>query len=292
MPLPTVRFHTGFAAVLLALCGGGCGVHASSTLVGGPVVETCDASAAGAPRSLRVATYNIRAARSSSLDEVLATLSSLDADIIALEEVERNVDGRAPVDQARWLADRLGLHAAFAAARREGDGDFGVALLSRLPFTELERVPLAGSFTLEPRVALVGTVCAGGRPLKVVAAHSDVWSWSSAEHGQHLAELVRSTVGRGVVVAADLNAGPDEPAPAFLVAAGLADVLRGRHDGPTFQGFGPQRRIDYVFADAPLAHALRQVAVPESLASDHKPVVAEFDLSAFLGNAKVRLASE
>lgn len=287
-----VPLRTGTALCLLGLSALGCAAHASSTLVPPSVVNRCESHAGSAPTSLRVATYNIRAARSSSLDDVLETLASLDADVIALEEVERNVDRRAPLDQAQWLGERLGLHVAFAAARREKDGDFGVALLSRLPFADVERVPLSASFAFEPRVALVGTVCAGSRSIKVVAAHSDVWSWSSAEHGEHLAELARPAVGQGVVVAGDLNAAPGERAPSALLAAGLADVVDGRHDGFTFQGMGPRRRIDYVFADAPLARAVRRVLIPESLASDHKPVVAEFDLSQFLREADLRVARD
>ena len=54
------------------------------------------------------------------------------------------------------------MDAAYAAAvTRPPGGDFGVAILSRLPFVGAERfdLPSAGSF--EPRVALAADVCVG-----------------------------------------------------------------------------------------------------------------------------------
>lgn len=261
------------AAVLLPV---GCVAHASDMLVSKPR-RSCRHH--DHKDTLRLATYNIRAGKSSSLQHVLETLRSLDADVISLQEVEGG-PGNA-VDQALWLAEELGMEAAFAGARRSGDGHFGVAVLSRFPILETKRVPLPARFSLEPRVAIDARLCLGKGPLRVIAVHSDVFGWSSRANAATLAALARPSVGEGVVVAGDLNALPDGAAAGSLKDAGLLDIIAQHAEGPTFPGWF-ERRLDYLFVDGPLAEGLRTVRIDPSRASDHLPVVADFDLTRWL----------
>jgi endonuclease/exonuclease/phosphatase family metal-dependent hydrolase len=227
---------------------------------------------------LRVASYNIRSGRSSSIDDIAEVLRDLDADVIALQEVQRNVDAEAPVDQIRELAAALGMSSAYAPAKRKGDGDFGVAVLSRLPIAQAERVPLQARFSGEPRVALDATVCAADRSLRFIAVHSDVLPWSAADGTSYVAELAGSSVGEGVIVAGDLNMTPGETGPRALSRKGLIDVVGQHAEGPTFPG-GVARRLDYLFLDGPLAKLVSNVRIHNTPASDHFPVLADIDLS-------------
>jgi hypothetical protein len=75
----------------------------------------------GTPQGAAVTavTYNIR--HGVGMDDALrleraaATLRPLDADFIALEEVDRNARRSGSVDQARLLGDLLGMRPAFGA---------------------------------------------------------------------------------------------------------------------------------------------------------------------------------
>jgi endonuclease/exonuclease/phosphatase family metal-dependent hydrolase len=122
----------------------------------------------GAPATLRVATWNIRAAigpgpfpdrwwrriDADRLRAIAAFLGGLDADVIALQEVAlASVDG-ALVDNARDVARQLGMDVRYGATRTfdvaDGDavtgaGCFGNALLSRLALgaTRAVRLPMA-----------------------------------------------------------------------------------------------------------------------------------------------------
>ncbi|MEW5852359.1 MAG: endonuclease/exonuclease/phosphatase family protein [Myxococcota bacterium] len=230
-------------------------------------------------RPLRVVSYNIRAGLSSSLYEVANVIQEMDPDVLALQEVDRDVMRSGSVDQAQYLADTLGYHYAFAAAIRRDGGEYGVALFSRLPFQRAERVQLSAPVSNEPRVAIDATVCAGNKPLRVLAVHADVWPWSGTQHARELSEYVEPSVGQGVIVAGDLNATPDWPGPAALRHAGLNDLIAEFGGGSTFVGDPLKRRLDYIFVDGPLRARARAAGVINRRASDHLPIFAEIDLT-------------
>ena len=126
-------------------------------------------------RVLRVATWNIFGGRiwdgsRVDLDLTLATLRRLDADLVAVQEVDRDQGRSHRADQARLLGEALGMEWRYAPALLgtpgspdgwraavPGDPDpggtaYGIALLSRLPLDQVETVLLPQSGRDEPRV--------------------------------------------------------------------------------------------------------------------------------------------
>ncbi|HZD70859.1 MAG TPA: endonuclease/exonuclease/phosphatase family protein, partial [Actinomycetes bacterium] len=113
--------------------------------------------------SLRAVTWNTRGCRTREgdrvdLDLTAATLRSLDADLVALQEIDREQRRSGGADQARALGDALGMGWRYAPAllgpadqperwRRAGPGGdpggpaYGIALLSRLELEEVETIP-------------------------------------------------------------------------------------------------------------------------------------------------------
>jgi endonuclease/exonuclease/phosphatase family metal-dependent hydrolase len=93
-------------------------------------------SAAVTPR-VKVATYNVHKCR--GLDRrvlparIAEVLREADADVIALQEVVSLENGRPEEDQARYLADVLGMEVVTGPNRRLGPALYGNAVLSRLP---------------------------------------------------------------------------------------------------------------------------------------------------------------
>lgn len=225
--------------------------------------------------SIRVATWNVHGfvGTDGRRDprRTLAVLQELDADVIALQEVDRDAPRTGTVDQAAELADRLGMNHAYAAARKEGSGDFGVALLSRLPFASANPIELPGNNALERRVALDTSLCFGDHTVRAVTVHADVFPWAGEENARFLANQIEESAGEGVVVAGDLNASPLDLAVDAFLDLGLKDIIKDFNEGPTFS----DRRIDYVLMDEPLGNTAVDGHVEDTDASDHRPLAID-----------------
>jgi endonuclease/exonuclease/phosphatase family metal-dependent hydrolase len=250
-------------ALVTATATSGC-VRPSETFIA-PTTRGCDAAAT--PSALRVVTWNIRAGLSSSIDVIGDELEALDADVVALQEVDVLSARSGGLSQPAVLAERLGMDWTFAAAREEGGGDFGVALLSRLPIESAARLELPSDNAFEPRVAIDAHLCAGDTHLRAASVHADIYPWSAKQNADFLADSLRESVGEGVVVGGDLNEEPAGGGPAAFLERGFIDASA---DSPTFA----DRRIDYVFVDETLQD-VSDTFVPDSSASDHRPLVVD-----------------
>ncbi|WP_406406441.1 endonuclease/exonuclease/phosphatase family protein [Streptomyces sp. NBC_01643] len=250
------------------------------------------AGAAGHGRSvpLRVATYNIRAGAGMDnvfdLDRQAAELRALDADVIGLQEVDVHWDTRSQWrDVAGELAERLHMRVSFApiysldpttpgAPRRE----FGVAVLSRYRIVSAENHEITRLSTQVPNP--VPTPAPGfgevvvrvkGMPVHVYVTHLDYRGDPSVRIAQvaDTRRVMAQDEGRKVLLG-DFNAEPGAPELAPLWEE-LADAEPG---APTYPALNPVKRIDFV-AVSKDGVRVRDAAVAETLASDHRPVVAD-----------------
>ncbi|MFF9507331.1 endonuclease/exonuclease/phosphatase family protein [Streptomyces sp. NPDC014724] len=256
------------------------------------------ASAAGQEHTvpLRVATYNIHAGAGMDnvfdLDRQTAELRSLDADVIGLQEVDAHWGTRSEWrDLAGELAERLHMRVSFApiysldpvtpgAPRRE----FGVAVLSRYRIVSAENHEITRLSTQDPNP--VPTPAPGfgevvlrvrGLPVHVYVTHLDYRGDPSVRTAQ-VADTRRimaedKAPGRQRVrqiLLGDFNAAPTAPELAPLWEE-LTDIEPG---GPTYPAKDPVQRIDYVAVSKDSVR-VRDAAVAETLASDHRPVVAD-----------------
>jgi endonuclease/exonuclease/phosphatase family metal-dependent hydrolase len=225
-----------------------------------------------APTRLRVASWNMHAARSAPLEAIAAELQAMEVDIVALQEVDYRVRRTGFRDQPSELAAALNLHYAFAASVEWDEGDYGLAVLSRWPLAEVHRHRLDATEAWEPRIVLEVTVCAGGRPLRMFNHHADIRHVPRQRNLAELKAIVEPILGDGVVVLGDLNEGPTAPGVRALLEAGLVDV--GAEDNVHTAAGG---RIDYVLVDEPLARTMRSTQVWRTDKSDHHAVLADFD---------------
>ncbi|MEU1489854.1 endonuclease/exonuclease/phosphatase family protein [Streptomyces sp. NPDC005775] len=245
---------------------------------------------------LRVATYNIHAGAGMDnvfdLDRQVAELRSLDADVIGLQEVDVHWGDRSQGrDLAAELAQRLGMRVSFApiysfdpvtpgAPRRE----FGVAVLSRYRIVSAENHDITRLSTQDPDP--VPALAPGfgevvlrvkGVPVHVYATHLDYRGDPSVRIAQvadtrRIMAEDRESERRPVhqILLGDFNAAPAAPELAPLWET-LTDVEPG---GPTYPALDPVQRIDYVAVSKDTVR-VRDAAVAETLASDHRPVVAD-----------------
>jgi endonuclease/exonuclease/phosphatase family metal-dependent hydrolase len=260
-----------------------CRPTASSLLV---VCFAFLAGCVGAPRqepaTLRVVTYNIRhgAGMDGRIDlaRTAATLSALAPDVVALQEVDQSVARSGRVDQAAELGRALGMHAAFASFMDYQGGRYGLALLSRMPIRSQRVVPLPPGD--EPRAALLVEVEAeNGVAVSVVCVHFN-WVADDTKRFAQASTLCSSldALDTPWIVAGDYNDVPGSRTLA-LFDARAANAAKPAGSNSTYPADQPEREIDFVYA-APQGRWLVQQArvVEEKAASDHRPVLAVFEL--------------
>ena len=222
------------------------------------------------------------------LESVARLVQAEAADFVLLQEVART---RHVVADA-WLADRLGMHAAYQRAngdRRAIGFEEGVAVLSRHPLGNTRAHRLStGRHPFVRRVALAADVRTPTGPVLAVSAHLGLLA---GPNGRQLAELrrwVASICGGSVaVVGGDFNA-PEHRRELARTRQEWLDTFRHRH--PT--GPAPThlrrtrvrrallaRRLDYVFVQQPSGGPwqvtdARHVDAPDGPHSDHRAVLA------------------
>jgi endonuclease/exonuclease/phosphatase family metal-dependent hydrolase len=232
----------------------------------------------------RVATYNIHHGRGSDervdLERIADVLRRMDPDVVALQEVDERVERSGGVDQAARLGALLGMSHAFGSFMDYQGGRYGMAILShcRIRRTESVRLPDGN----EPRVALVAELAAtDGTGLTVIDVHFD---WV-ADDGFRFAQAIQVAHyldrldGRWMVIG-DFN---DQPGSRTLdlFHERATEAAKPRERRLTFPADDPQREIDFIFAGPDGSWTARSVqVVPETVASDHRPVLALLDPTA------------
>ncbi|MFI1964546.1 endonuclease/exonuclease/phosphatase family protein [Streptomyces pathocidini] len=245
---------------------------------------------------LRVASYNVHAGIGQDgafdIQRTAEAIRALDADVVGLQELDVHWDQRSEWrNLANDLARSLGMRVYFApiysldpATEGNPRREYGVAVLSRLPIlsagnheitrlsTQVENPAPAPA----PGFAEV-VVRAHGVPVHVYTTHLDYRPDPAVRKAQ-VADTRRIMAEdcdrRGrcphQVLTGDFNAAPDAPELAPLWER-LADA--GPAIGGTYPADAPRQRIDYVTASKGIR--VRTAAVPDTLASDHRPIVAD-----------------
>ena len=214
------------------------------------------------------------------LERIAEVVDDSGADVVALQEVDRfRREQSAFEDQPSVLAERLGMHLAYAANLDDEPAhpgapraQYGTALLSRLPLESSTNTLLPCFEGSEQRGLLESTVVVDGQPLRVLGTHLQ-WD-SETERTRQAQAIVAALDDRPTVLLGDLNTTPGSPAYRCL-AARLEDAwtLVGEGEGHTFDAEPPPRRIDYVWVGGGVRAVTAQVL--PSVASDHSALRVE-----------------
>jgi endonuclease/exonuclease/phosphatase family metal-dependent hydrolase len=177
-------------------------VHALAPPHEGELLETGSASkirAAATPSEIRIVSYNIRWRGGDDLRKLIELLRDDAeigrADIIGLQEVDRNRKRTGNVNTARLMAEGLGLHYVWAApppptGKAEQEEETGVAILSPYPLTDVIRIVLPNEGPGGRRRAAVGaTVRLGATPLRVYSVHAETRTSNEKRQEQFQAVL-------------------------------------------------------------------------------------------------------
>ena len=229
-------------------------------------------SANGADR-LRVATYNVHgwvgADGRRDPDRIMDVVASLDADVVALQEVlsPGRRSGKCCLTE---LAERLGMHATFGRTLLRNDAHYGNALLSKAAPIRVARHAL-DCLGHEPRGVLEAHIPFSGESVRVIATHL---SLDRRERRCQLDTLHTLANGRDAgitLLLGDLN----EWLPWGHIPRRLHDLFGAVRTPRTFPSRLPLFALDRILV-RPKARLLSLEAVRDGaarVASDHLPLV-------------------
>jgi endonuclease/exonuclease/phosphatase family metal-dependent hydrolase len=241
-------------------------------------------------------------------DRLRASAAELDADVVGLQEVDRDQDRSGGVDQTAVVAEALGaaywqfvpaVHgtpgtsrswtpATTAVGEPTQGPTYGVGLVSRLPvrawwarrFAPAPfRLPLLVPgderprlmvIPDEPRVAVAALIDGPHGPFTVVTAHLSFVPGFNVSQLRRITRWVARMPGP-VFLAGDLNLPGSIP----RLASGWTSLARGA----TYPAYEPRVQFDHVLASGLADDAVRGVRILELAVSDHRAVGVDLDLS-------------
>jgi endonuclease/exonuclease/phosphatase family metal-dependent hydrolase len=227
---------------------------------------------------IRLASYNVHKCigidRRRSPERILQVILSLNADIVALQEVDHRIGTRPEALPRALIAEATGYHVAGHATGARSLGWHGQAILVRRDFAirHEARIDLPG---LEPRGAILAEVDTPEGPLRVVGVHLGLIRRSRLQQLKTIRRAITQRPDLPTAIAGDWNEwsrkGGTEP---------LAEAFHIHAPGPSFPAVRPVGRLDRIAVAQGAALAASGVCrhATARMASDHLPVWADLTL--------------
>jgi endonuclease/exonuclease/phosphatase family metal-dependent hydrolase len=251
------------------------------------------------PTPVSVMSYNIHIAKGTDrkldLDRIAQVIRQSNADLVSLQEVDKNSSRTKFTDQAKLLAQSLDMNYVFAPAVETGTPEnpshYGIAILSRFTIKSSQKYLLAVAPSHEQRVCLATVIEINGTEYNFLATHLD-HKKTEMRLAQVRDVLAAADKTKGpVIIAGDFNCLPpipdqddarrDHSRPVSMVLEKYQSAfdLAGSGNGATFS---KGRKIDYIFVSPDLAQKVKNARVIRDdltkVASDHLPLIAELEL--------------
>lgn len=237
--------------------------------------------------TIRIATYNIHKCvgldRKYSPERIADVLRDVDADVVGLQEVLCHTRSVKRDHQAEFIADELGMEFRMGENRLINGGNYGNAILSRLAIGDSTNYDITVK-RREPRGCMRAEIKVGeGRSIQFVNLHMGTSYFERrlqvhkllAVHALDAPELL----GRRII-AGDFNEWT-KGLTTKLFRSNFRSVDPKLHLGQTrtFPGIMPLLHLDHVYFDPSfrLINAFVFRSRKALIASDHLPIVAEFE---------------
>lgn len=237
--------------------------------------------------TIRIATYNIHKCvgldRKYSPERIADVLRDVDADVVGLQEVLCHTRSVKRDHQAEFIAEELGMEFRMGENRLINGGNYGNAILSRLAIGDSTNYDITVK-RREPRGCMRAEINVGqGRPIQFVNLHLGTSYFERrlqvhkllAVHALDAPELL----GRRII-AGDFNEWT-KGLTTKLFRSNFQSVDPKLHLGQTrtFPGIMPLLHLDHVYFDPGfrLINAFVFRSRKALIASDHLPIVAEFE---------------
>jgi endonuclease/exonuclease/phosphatase family metal-dependent hydrolase len=254
--------------------------------------QTSGNETADGKQVIRVMTYNIHSCvnykREVNCERFAGIIAELQADIVALQEVDAEKPFGKSRNQAGLLADRLKMDYIFFPSENAGLHAFGLAILSRFSFIESRHSLLPNLYPrLNPRKRGVirTSIQLPDGPLHIINAHLSLFKLERRKQVKTLMGkdwLMAVPQDEPIILCGDLNAGPLSKTYRTF-SRYLFDVQKEiKHPGgfnsqPTFHSKSPLFRIDHIF----VSHHFQTLNVEVTntpntrTASDHLPLTVD-----------------
>ena len=272
---------------LIYLCVGlfiaaGCAKKSSPTT--NPDTEPTTRDTSG----LRVLCYNIHHANPPSKPDVIdmaaiaGVINASQAQLVALQEVDVNTErSGTTLNQAQDLAERTGMTAYFGKAIDYMGGEYGVAILSKYPMSNMKThmLPTADGTNGEQRVVATAEITLpGNRKIVFASTHLDAQKNDTNRLMQINKVLeVFSAEKLPVILAGDFNAVPSSE----VISRLDQQFMRTCKTGCAFTVpvINPNKTIDYIAYKSTTDFRVQEHRViKEEYASDHRPVFSILEL--------------
>lgn len=241
------------------------------------------------PAKIRVLCYNIHWCLGTDgkydVKRIAEVIKKEKPDLVALQEIDIGVERSGRVHQAQLLSELTGMEVRLGPTQAYQGGLFGNAVLSRFPIRDVEIHPLpyteaTESLVTYPRGCIIVTVePSPNQSVRFISTHfQHNVAADRVEQAKAINLLTQNDKGIPTILAGDMNATPDsEPITILLEQWKNAT---NEPAAPTVPVKAPTKRIDYIFYRPENALKLgKTYVIPEVLASDHRPVFAEFELT-------------
>lgn len=233
---------------------------------------------------ISVASYNIQKSIGTDFRRrparILGVLAELDADIVALQEVDRRFGERASSLSTEAIVGETGYHPLRFGAREKSLGWHGNTILVRKGVEVLDQRTLILP-ALEPRGAVLADLRVGGLDIRVVGMHLGlVGLWRKRQALAVLEQLEQLEISLPTVMMGDFNE--------WSVNGGcLHHFARAHHvgaPGPSYPSVRPMLRLDRIVTSVDIAIEEQGVHLTAAAraASDHLPIWARIS---FVGGA-------
>ena len=229
---------------------------------------------------IKVATYNIR--KAVGLDQrrnparILSVLKEINADIIALQEVDRRFGARVSALPLEMLEAETSWMPVPMHFRPAAIGWHGNAILIRKGI-EVRLADPIDMPTLEPRGAVMAELSVGGHALRVIGVHLDLSGlWRRKQIRALLAAIDASPRHMPTVMMGDFNQWSDSGA--------LSELAFHHHrlvqTPKSFHSARPVARLDRIIVshDVKVTEADAHISALSRQASDHLPLWATIEI--------------
>lgn len=226
-------------------------------------------------RKLRLATWNIH--RGIGLDgkrdlaRTAQVIQQMAPDLIGLQEVDNHIEEYG--DNLELLGNLTGMSAIAGPTMQRRTGDYGNALLTRLPISSIERHDLSVR-QREPRGLLIVHQDWLGEQLQVAVTHLGLRPGERRWQVRRLIERLSPEERKPLILMGDFNEWLFWGRPMRWLHQHFGSI----HSPKTYPTRWPLFRLDHILVDPPgCLHEKEIFKSPLSLvASDHLPLIAHY----------------
>ena len=236
------------------------------------------------PVVIRVMTYNIHHGEGTDqkldLNRIAKVINEGAPDLVALQEVDKEIDRSNGMDEAHILGTLTGMVSVFGKNIDYSGGEYGNAILSRYPIIKSENRKLPNLNNGEQRGLLavwIENLVGGDKDLVFLCTHFD--HRKDPEERLQSMEQIKQWIqegdfGENIILAGDLNDVPGSEL--ILTCSSFCDNSTNDDQYETFYSVNPDRQLDYIFSCPKENLSFKNSRViDEPIASDHRPLISD-----------------